>query len=256
VLLDAGIDTAKKAISALIWFILSTAEIGTPQTYTDGVTFRYTLPGIFARFCSINRVKPAGGETSIFSLLAPSNVHRAAASMLYSIRLSFVIAMLHAATSDSRPLQSWLHSPKVLVQARTMLDLANAIRVSKLYVGQVVIGGAKALPSKSDPSLMLPDTFTISGPAGVLKITQVMIQRAVNRLVRYIEDSHVTRIEQYILLLTAFQHNSTLKRLVLDYDETIQLAEDRDKQKAALLRKNYGLESIAGISWVGNVGAI
>jgi hypothetical protein len=107
--------------------------------------------------------------------------------MLYSIRLSFVIAMLHAATSDSRPLQSWLHSPKVLVQARTMLDLANTIRVSKLYVGQVVSGGAKAEPSKSDPSLMLPDTFTISGPAGALNITQVMIQRAVNRLVR---DSH------------------------------------------------------------------
>jgi hypothetical protein len=32
VLLDAGPDTAQKAVSALTWFLLSTAEIGTPQT--------------------------------------------------------------------------------------------------------------------------------------------------------------------------------------------------------------------------------
>jgi hypothetical protein len=46
----------------------------------------------------------------------------------------------------------------------------------------------------------------------------------------FIQDSHVTRIEHYILLLTAFQHNSTLKRLVFDYDEIMQLTDDRDKQ--------------------------
>jgi hypothetical protein len=73
----------------------------------------------------------------------------------------------------------------------------------------------------------------------------------------FLQDSHVARIEHYILLLSAFQHNTTLKRLMFDYyDGMLHLDDSQDKTMAMLLRKNYGLESISGIGGEGDAGAI
>jgi hypothetical protein len=126
--INADSEVAQKAIFALNWFILSTAEVGLEPTYGDSVIFRYTLPGIFARSCGVSGVNPLGGQP-MFTLTAPNNVQNAAAGLLYLIRLSFVTAMVHAAAFNNANLQRLLSSPRVLVQARPMLDLSNVIMI-------------------------------------------------------------------------------------------------------------------------------
>jgi hypothetical protein len=64
------------------------------------------------------------------------------------------------------------------------------------------------------------------------------------------------KAEEYIVLVTALQHNRTLKTLHHKRNSTIRLTDDEDKQMAALLKKNYGLENIRDIGRVGDVGAI
>jgi hypothetical protein len=63
----------------------------------------------------------------------------------------------------------------------------------------------------------------------------------------------------YLVLVTALQNNRTLKILDLVGQERPTLTHDEDKQTAALLKKNYALESLPGIDLknkAGDVGAI
>jgi hypothetical protein len=54
--------------------------------------------------------------------------------------------------------------------------------------------------------------------------------------------------EEYIALITALQHNTTLKSLILQQDSTLlHLTDDEDKQMAVLLKKNYALERLRDI---------
>jgi hypothetical protein len=66
--------------------------------------------------------------------------------------------------------------------------------------------------------------------------------------------------QEYITLVTALQHNTTLKSLKFyDYGEPFQLTDDEDKQIAKLLKKNYSLENLPEIDTgirVGDAGAI
>jgi hypothetical protein len=67
--------------------------------------------------------------------------------------------------------------------------------------------------------------------------------------------------EAYILLLTALQHNTTLKkvRLHLIHSMRLQLNDDESKQMAVLLKKNYALERLPDIDQKdlsGDLGAI
>jgi hypothetical protein len=62
------------------------------------------------------------------------------------------------------------------------------------------------------------------------------------------------KAEDYVVLITALQHNSTLKTLqfchhgiLIGDKERLQLIDDEDKQMAALLKKNYALESLPDI---------
>jgi hypothetical protein len=75
------------------------------------------------------------------------------------------------------------------------------------------------------------------------------------------------RIEEYFALVTALQHNKTLKTLGVHHKPneffhlpvTIRLTDDEDKQIAALLQKNYAMERLPDInmgSTAGDVHAI
>jgi hypothetical protein len=65
------------------------------------------------------------------------------------------------------------------------------------------------------------------------------------------------KAEEYFKLVTALQHNATLKTLSLYYpDGLLQLNDDESKQMTALLKKNYAMEKLLDISPGGNVGAI
>jgi hypothetical protein len=49
--------------------------------------------------------------------------------------------------------------------------------------------------------------------------------------------------QEYIALITALQHNTTLKSLILQDSTLLHLTDDEDKQMSVLLRKNYALET-------------
>jgi hypothetical protein len=65
--------------------------------------------------------------------------------------------------------------------------------------------------------------------------------------------------EEYLVLITKLQHNPTLKSLDLKNHGCLTLTHDEDKQMAALLQKNYALESLPHLylkNGAGDVGAI
>jgi hypothetical protein len=69
------------------------------------------------------------------------------------------------------------------------------------------------------------------------------------------------KAEEYIALVTAFQHNTTLKTLLFQEDERLQLNDDESKQISSVLKKNYALEMLPDIFHqggdpVGDVGVI
>jgi hypothetical protein len=65
------------------------------------------------------------------------------------------------------------------------------------------------------------------------------------------------KAEEFIFLVTALQHNSTLKSLNLKGRGCCTLTDDEDKQMAALLKKNCALESLPGIrNWWSDSRAI
>jgi hypothetical protein len=69
------------------------------------------------------------------------------------------------------------------------------------------------------------------------------------------------KTEEYIALLTALQHNLTLKtvRLHLIHSMRLQLNDDQSKEMAVLLKKNYALEKLPDIDQkdlLGDLGAI
>jgi hypothetical protein len=55
------------------------------------------------------------------------------------------------------------------------------------------------------------------------------------------------KAEEMIAIVTALQHNTTLRTLSLNADVRLQLTDDEDKQMASLLKRNYALENIPGI---------
>jgi hypothetical protein len=62
------------------------------------------------------------------------------------------------------------------------------------------------------------------------------------------------KAEEYLVLVTALQHNTTLKSLHLGALMILTLTHDEDKQMASLLKKNYALETLPDIGRVGDVG--
>jgi hypothetical protein len=55
-----------------------------------------------------------------------------------------------------------------------------------------------------------------------------------------------TKAEDYVALIPALQHNTTLKTLRLNFD-WLRLTDDEDKHMAKILKKNYALESLPQI---------
>jgi hypothetical protein len=71
-----------------------------------------------------------------------------------------------------------------------------------------------------------------------------------------IRTRRATKAEDYIGLITALQHNTMLETFCLG---GLHLNDDESKQMAALLKRNYALESLPGIdlkNGAGDVGAI
>jgi hypothetical protein len=67
------------------------------------------------------------------------------------------------------------------------------------------------------------------------------------------------KAEEYLVLVTAFQHNTTLRTLHLYRDRGVQLNDDENKQMATLLKKNYAFESLPDTNvknQAGDAGAI
>jgi hypothetical protein len=60
--------------------------------------------------------------------------------------------------------------------------------------------------------------------------------------------TEIMKAEDYIAIVTALQHNTTLKSLDLRGCGGLTLTHDEDMQMAALLKKNYALESLPGIN--------
>jgi hypothetical protein len=66
-----------------------------------------------------------------------------------------------------------------------------------------------------------------------------------------------TQAEEYVALITALLHNTTLKSVIFHHDgDPLHLTDHEDKQMAVLLKKNYALETLPDISQGGHVGAI
>jgi hypothetical protein len=55
------------------------------------------------------------------------------------------------------------------------------------------------------------------------------------------------KFEEYFVLVTALQHNTTLKTISLDTDGKFQMNDDERKQLVSLLKKNYALERLPEI---------
>jgi hypothetical protein len=72
--------------------------------------------------------------------------------------------------------------------------------------------------------------------------------------------SHTIEIkaEEFFVLITSLQHNTTLKSLDLKGSGSLTLAHDEDKQMASLLKNNYALEILPNINnhQGGDVGSI
>jgi hypothetical protein len=63
--------------------------------------------------------------------------------------------------------------------------------------------------------------------------------------------------EEYVALITALLHNTTLKSVIFHHDgDLLHLTDDEDKQMAVLLKKNYALEKLPDINQGGDVSAI
>jgi hypothetical protein len=74
-----------------------------------------------------------------------------------------------------------------------------------------------------------------------------------------VPDAFGRNAEDYFELVTALQHNTTLKSFKFNHDSTIRLNDDEDKQIALLLQKNYALETLPDFDLedrAGDVGAI
>jgi hypothetical protein len=74
-----------------------------------------------------------------------------------------------------------------------------------------------------------------------------------------IQSNHTIEAEEYFLFVTALQHNTTLKTLNLYQKGSVRLTDDQRKVMAALLKKNYALESLSDFHQdvlAGDVGAI
>jgi hypothetical protein len=70
---------------------------------------------------------------------------------------------------------------------------------------------------------------------------------------------HKIEAEEYIAIVAAIQLNTTLKTLSINQDGSLRLTVDEGKQMAALLKKNFAMESLPDIdleSQAGDVGAI
>jgi hypothetical protein len=64
------------------------------------------------------------------------------------------------------------------------------------------------------------------------------------------------KAEEFVALITALQHNTTLKSLLSQGHGSLHLTDDEDKRMAVLLKKNYALERLPDINHRGDVGAI
>jgi hypothetical protein len=53
------------------------------------------------------------------------------------------------------------------------------------------------------------------------------------------------KAEEYVVLVTAFQHNTTLRTLRLCRNRSVHLNDDENIQMASLLKQNYGLEKFS-----------
>jgi hypothetical protein len=74
-----------------------------------------------------------------------------------------------------------------------------------------------------------------------------------------IRSTNAIRAEEYVAFVTSLQQNTTLKSLNFEGGGSpIRLTVDEDKQIAALLQKNYALESLPGIDpyWARDMAAI
>ena len=192
-------QVSKAAFAAINWLLLSTCELDRDPQCSDSVQFRSTLPGLFARSSALEGVNDTNGP--IFTHHSPYRVQQSSAAMMHCLRLSFVIAMVHASETNDKSLQKLVSKPNVLVQSTPMLDLANVSRICRIFSSQVQLGAEKAIVAKSNPSLPQADIFTFEGSS--TRITQGMLQRAVSDLFR----SSKTLLED--LLLDAVASAST-----------------------------------------------
>jgi hypothetical protein len=68
--------------------------------------------------------------------------------------------------------------------------------------------------------------------------------------------SNEIQAEEYVKLIIALLHNTTLKSIIFQREGSICFTDDEDKQVAVLLKKNYELESLPDVKQGGDVGAI
>jgi hypothetical protein len=74
-----------------------------------------------------------------------------------------------------------------------------------------------------------------------------MLQENASVVSLSVRSNFALNADEFFVLVTALQQNTTLKILKLSYYEMLDLTDDEDKRMAALLKKNYALESLPDI---------
>jgi hypothetical protein len=99
----------------------------------------------------------------------------------------------------------------------------------------------------------------VLGGQNAIFFNDIMSLRLLLRPCLTVQGSIQIKADEYLLLVTALQHNKTLKSLDLRCRKYLVLTHEEDKQMAALLKKNYALENLPAIdpdNRLGDGGAI
>jgi hypothetical protein len=113
--------------------------------------------------------------------------------------------------------------------------------------------------NKTRKSLVVSVSYGASVSAFLLNIATMLQQNASLQSLTVESFNRIEGAKKHLVLITVLQHNKTLKTLSMYPNRSFALTHDEDKQMAALLKKNYAMESLSDIDLdieAGDLGAI
>jgi hypothetical protein len=113
--------------------------------------------------------------------------------------------------------------------------------------------------NKTLKSLVVSVTDGASASSFLFDIAAMLQQNASLESLTVESLNIIESAKKHLVLVTALQHNKTLKTLSMYHNGFLTLTHDEDKQMAALLKKNYAMENLPDIDLeieAGDLGAI